>query len=73
MFFNYPSRKNNKSYLELIDHVDDRLGHDFRYAVDNTKIKEQTGWKPSMTFEQGLERTINWYIHNEKWWKNKIT
>ena len=66
-------RKNNKSYLELIDHVDDRLGHDFRYAVDNTKIQEQIGWKPSMTFEKGLERTINWYIHNEKWWKNIIT
>ena len=66
-------RKNNKSYLELIDHVNDRLGHDFRYAIDNTKIQEQIGWQPSITFEKGLERTINWYIHNEKWWQNKIT
>ena len=52
---------------ELITFVKDRPGHDLRYAIDATKINEELGWKPSVTFEQGLVRTIEWYLANEEW------
>ena len=55
---------------QLIAYVKDRPGHDLRYAIDASKISKELGWKPSVTFEQGLERTINWYLSNEKWLKN---
>ncbi len=51
----------------LIRHVKDRPGHDRRYAIDAGKIMTQLGWKPSVTFEQGLAQTIDWYLSNEKW------
>jgi dTDP-glucose 4,6-dehydratase len=51
----------------LITYVKDRLGHDRRYAIDATKIKEQLGWEPKVTFEQGIEKTIHWYLENQKW------
>jgi dTDP-glucose 4,6-dehydratase len=51
----------------LIRHVTDRLGHDRRYAIDAGKIITQLGWKPSVTFEEGIGRTIDWYLDNEKW------
>ncbi|WP_028403421.1 dTDP-glucose 4,6-dehydratase [Ectobacillus panaciterrae] len=54
---------------ELITFVKDRLGHDWRYAIDAEKIKKELGWKPVYTFETGLQETIEWYIHNEAWWK----
>ncbi|CAC9976422.1 MULTISPECIES: dTDP-glucose 4,6-dehydratase [Flavobacterium] len=52
---------------KLITYVKDRPGHDLRYAIDATKINKELGWKPTVTFEEGLERTINWYLNNEKW------
>ncbi|MCU0415572.1 MAG: dTDP-glucose 4,6-dehydratase [Cytophagaceae bacterium] len=52
---------------KLITYVTDRAGHDFRYAIDATKIKNELGWIPSVTFEQGLESTIDWYLENENW------
>src|SRR5680860_16124 len=55
---------------ELITYVKDRPGHDLRYAIDADKINKELGWKPSVTFEQGLERTIDWYLSNEEWLKN---
>ena len=55
---------------KLISYVTDRPGHDLRYAIDATKINSELGWKPSVTFEQGLERTIDWYLGNESWLKN---
>jgi len=55
------------SSLELITYVTDRPGHDKRYAIDASKINKELGWKPSVTFEQGLEKTIDWYLSNEKW------
>lgn len=55
---------------ELITYVKDRPGHDLRYAIDAGKINKELGWKPSVTFEQGLERTIDWYLQNEKWLNN---
>lgn len=53
----------------LIRHVEDRLGHDRRYAVDYTKIKEELSWEPIVNFEEGLTNTVNWYLSNEDWWK----
>jgi dTDP-glucose 4,6-dehydratase len=52
---------------KLITYVKDRPGHDLRYAIDASKINKELGWKPSVTFEQGLERTIDWYLSNEEW------
>jgi dTDP-glucose 4,6-dehydratase len=55
---------------KLISYVKDRPGHDLRYAIDASKINKELGWKPSVTFEQGLEKTIDWYLTNEEWLKN---
>lgn len=52
-----------------ITFITDRPGHDFRYAIDSTKIKEELGWKPSVTFEEGLSKTIDWYLHHQEWLK----
>ncbi|OHT44648.1 dTDP-glucose 4,6-dehydratase [Flavobacterium tructae] len=54
----------------LITYVKDRPGHDLRYAIDASKINRELGWKPSVTFEEGLEKTINWYLNNEEWLQN---
>lgn len=54
----------------LIRFVKDRAGHDQRYAIDARKIEETLGWKPSITFEEGLARTIDWYLTNPEWMKN---
>lgn len=53
----------------LIRHVKDRPGHDRRYAIDSSKIREHLGWRPETSFEEGLERTIRWYRQNESWWR----
>lgn len=53
---------------ELVKHVDDRLGHDKRYAIDPTKIETELGWKPKYTFETGINETIEWYQNHEEWW-----
>lgn len=58
---------------DLIKYVKDRLGHDRRYAIDNTKITSQLGWEPAYTFEQGMEETIQWYLDNAKWMENIIS
>ncbi len=55
---------------KLIAYVKDRPGHDLRYAIDATKINSELGWKPSVTFEEGLERTIDWYLANTEWLNN---
>lgn len=54
----------------LITFVKDRPGHDLRYAIDANKINKELGWKPSVTFEQGLEKTVDWFLSNEEWLKN---
>ena len=56
----------------LITYVDDRLGHDRRYAIDATKIGEHLGWQPKMTFEQGMEKTVDWYLANRTWIDNIV-
>jgi len=62
-------RESGKSE-KLITFVKDRAGHDLRYAIDNTKITANLGWKPSLTFETGLEKTVDWYLANEEWLNN---
>jgi dTDP-glucose 4,6-dehydratase len=54
---------------DLITFVEDRKGHDFRYAMDIKKLTHHTGWTPLVSFEEGLRRTIEWYIENENWWR----
>jgi len=54
-------------YLKLITYVKDRPGHDHRYAIDCTKIKTELGWTQKVTFEEGLERTIRWYLDHQDW------
>ncbi len=56
-------------YSDLISFVTDRPGHDMRYAIDPTRISTELGWRPSVTVEEGLEKTVQWYLDNEAWWK----
>jgi len=56
-------------YGDLITFVTDRPGHDARYAIDPTRIREELGWRPSVTVEEGLEKTVQWYLDNEPWWR----
>jgi len=58
---------------DLIRHVKDRPGHDRRYAIDSSKIMAQLGWAPSVTFEAGIDRTIDWYLANKKWLNNVVS
>lgn len=57
------------SYMTQVAFVADRPGHDQRYAIDARKIRGELGWKPSVTFEQGIEQTVHWYLENEDWWR----
>ncbi len=59
--------KKNKSYSELISFVEDRPGHDYRYAINSNKIKEKLGWEPKTSFQEGIESTIKWYLNNNDW------
>ena len=56
--------------LNLITYVKDRLGHDARYAIDSTKLQKALGWEPSLQFEEGIEKTVKWYLDNEEWLEN---
>lgn len=58
---------NNRSYKELITYVEDRPGHDMRYAIDSTKVKKDLGWVPEETFESGIRKTVQWYLNNQEW------
>ena len=62
-------RKEGKSYKDLITFVKDRPAHDFRYAIDSAKIKNEIGWTPKETFQTGIKKTVNWYLDNQKWWR----
>lgn len=61
------SFKDIKNYAQLITYVDDRVGHDIRYAIDASKIADVLGWKPEETFKSGIHKTIQWYLDNEVW------
>ena len=53
--------------LGLITYVKDRAGHDLRYAIDSGKLHRELGWEPSLQFEEGIEKTIRWYLENQEW------
>ena len=63
-------RKDGQSYANQITFVEDRPGHDQRYAIDASKLANQLGWKPQETFESGIEKTVNWYLENQDWVDN---
>jgi dTDP-glucose 4,6-dehydratase len=56
--------------LDLITYVTDRAGHDMRYAIDSTKLQKELGWEPSLQFEEGIEKTVRWYLDNQEWLDN---
>jgi dTDP-glucose 4,6-dehydratase len=60
------------SYANLINFVTDRPGHDARYAIDPSRIRDELGWRPSVTVEEGLEKTVKWYLDNANWWKQLL-
>ena len=59
-------------YEDLISFVADRAGHDWRYAIDPTRLREELNWRPKLKFEQGLRRTVEWYLANQDWWRALI-
>ena len=61
--------KASGSYADQITFVTDRPGHDARYAIDPTRIRQELGWRPSVTVEEGLRQTVQWYLDNEDWWR----
>ena len=61
--------KTNGRYADQIAFVADRPGHDARYAIDATRIRDELGWRPSVTLDEGLARTVAWYLENEPWWR----
>ncbi len=63
------ARPDGAPHDHLVSFVTDRPGHDFRYAIDADKIREELGWRPSVTLEEGLRRTVTWYLENEAWWR----
>jgi dTDP-glucose 4,6-dehydratase len=62
-------RADGQPYAQQITAVADRPGHDFRYAVDGSKLQRDLGWVPVESFETGLEKTVRWYLDNEAWWR----
>lgn len=62
-------RADGKSYREQLSFVADRPGHDFRYAIDASKIERELGWRPAESFQSGIEKTVCWYLENQEWWK----
>jgi dTDP-glucose 4,6-dehydratase len=62
-------RPNGRPRRELITFVADRPGHDRRYAIDPTKIETELGWRAQETFATGIEKTVQWYLDNEAWWR----
>jgi dTDP-glucose 4,6-dehydratase len=65
--------KGISQYKDLITFIDDRPGHDFRYAIDASKIRDHIGWVPSETFETGMRKTIQWYLDNSEWWERVLS
>jgi len=65
-------RADGQSYASQIGFVADRPGHDARYAIDATRIKDELGWEPQETFETGIEKTVRWYLDNESWWRGIV-
>ncbi|WP_375396533.1 dTDP-glucose 4,6-dehydratase [uncultured Sphingomonas sp.] len=65
-------RADRQSYATQIGYVADRPGHDKRYAIDASRIRDELGWEPAETFESGIEKTVRWYLDNESWWRDIV-
>jgi dTDP-glucose 4,6-dehydratase len=59
----------HRPHEQLINFVTDRPGHDLRYAIDSTRVREELGWRPSHCLNQGLKQTVTWYLENRWWWQ----
>ena len=70
---NWKAESGSKSYEDLITFVTDRPGHDMRYAIDPTKIRDELGWEPKEDFESGFRKTVKWYLENQDWWQNILS
>lgn len=68
----YSKKQSGKGFANLISYVDDRPGHDIRYAIDASKIKKELGWTPKESFESGIRKTVIWYLNNSKWWNRVL-
>ena len=68
-----PAKKEVGTSEKLITYVTDRPGHDFRYAIDSSKINIELGWKPSLQFEEGIKKTVAWYLENQEWLEKIIS
>ena len=74
---NIKPSNNLKSYINLVTYVEDRLAHDYRYAIDCEKINKELNWKPKVSFQEGIKKTVKWYLKNIDWlnkvkMKNKV-
>jgi dTDP-glucose 4,6-dehydratase len=67
-----PSQKPRNGFESLITLVPDRPGHDRRYAIDASKIRNELGWRPAETFATGLEKAVRWYLENQGWWQRVL-
>ena len=63
-------RSSGAKHADLITYVTDRPGHDFRYAIDSSKIQKELGWEPKHSLEVCLRQTVDWYLENRKWWQD---
>ena len=63
----------HRPHADLITFVADRPGHDQRYAIDSTKLRDELGWAPQENFESGLEKTVRWYLDNKGWWERVLS
>ena len=72
LYYEYANSKFS-NFSELICFVEDRPGHDTRYAIDASKIKRELNWAPKEDLESGLRKTVKWYLENESWWKRVLS
>ena len=66
-------RPRARRHRDLISFVTDRPGHDLRYAIDASKIRDELGWRPRESFETGLAKTVRWYLDNKPWWQRILS
>jgi dTDP-glucose 4,6-dehydratase len=68
-----PASESSKSFQDLITFVTDRPGHDLRYAIDSSKLRDELGWQPKEDFESGFRKTVQWYLDNQEWWQSILS
>lgn len=73
MIMDEKKRHEKRSFTDLIAYVQDRPGHDRRYAIDPTKVETELGWRPEIDFDKGISSTVEWYMENREWWKSILS